>query len=78
MENNNQPAFPIHPYKELEMDIERGYPFGLTKREYFAALAMQGLLSSNNVDPFGDTKAVADQSVTAADALLSALNPKPQ
>jgi hypothetical protein len=47
---------------------------GLTKRELFAAIAMQGLLS--NADP--DTNAwgaeeAAKYSVTQADALLAAL-----
>ena len=47
MENKNQPAFP--PSKEMcempngENNIEQ-YPFGLTKREYFAAMAMQGFI----------------------------------
>jgi len=41
---------------------------GLTKREYFAAMAMQGLLSN------GTRALVAGESVAMADALLEELN----
>lgn len=46
---------------------------GLTKRELFAAMAMQGLLASDAPDDF-----VARWAVSAADALLTALNAEPQ
>lgn len=39
MTKANEPAFPCH-------SDEVGPAFGLTKREYFAGLAMQGLLSA--------------------------------
>lgn len=42
----------------------------LTKREYFAAMAMQGLLATGNYDHFND---VTD-AVRYADALIKALN----
>jgi len=41
---------------------------GLTKREYFAVMAMQGLLSN------GTRALVASESVSMADALLKELN----
>ena len=44
-ENKNQPAYPPNA------GWEHSEAKGLTKREYFARLAMQGLLSSN-----GDVK----------------------
>ena len=53
---------------------------GLTKREYFAGLAMQGLISAQA--PFSDIgsdtmlggKFVAEQSLIYADALIAQLN----
>jgi hypothetical protein len=47
---------------------------GLTKREYFAAMAMQGLLARQST---GSTKDYADIAVNQADALITELN-KPQ
>lgn len=54
---------------------------GLTKREYFACLAMQGLLTNNfvklditvNGSEFTNTDLVAQMSVAMADALLNEL-----
>lgn len=43
---------------------------GLTKREYFAAMAMQAIAANQNM-LFVD---VAEQSVQMADALINALN----
>lgn len=45
-------------------------PGGLTKREYLAALAMQGLLA-NEIQGFRTT---ADDAVRAADCLIDSLN----
>ena len=50
---------------------------GLTKREYFAAMAMQGILASNTAGMSSsriDIFAFAEQGVKAADALIKALN----
>lgn len=48
---------------------------GLAKREHFAAMAMQGLLSNNNNSTdFPYLEKVAKKSVQAADALIKALN----
>lgn len=46
---------------------------GLTKREYFAAIAMQGLLAceSNNNESYAR---IAEWAVKHADALITALN----
>lgn len=44
--------------------------YGLTKREYFAAMAMQGILTDPSIN---DTYA-ADYAVKAADALIKKLN----
>jgi hypothetical protein len=54
---------------------------GLTKREYFAAMAMQGLLTRvpnrpNNETDLGviELKRISEESVIMADALINALN----
>lgn len=45
---------------------------GLTKREYFAAMAMQGLIATVNVHT--DESDCADTCTKFADALIDALN----
>ena len=54
------------------------HQYGLTKREYFAAMAMQGFLS--NTPDWTDSdqclKWVSESSVKYADALIEALNEK--
>lgn len=65
----NEPAYPFVS--------EDGYPHvGLTKREYFAGLAMQGLLSNSSVikDNNGKLDNYGKAAVELADALLEALN----
>ena len=48
---------------------------GLTKREYFAGLAMQGILASYaDVSNICDADANAKEAVLRADALIAALN----
>lgn len=44
---------------------------GLTKREYFAAMAMQGIVSTDLADTYEN---FAKASVAMADALIKALN----
>jgi hypothetical protein len=78
-DNGNMPAFPqneewINEHKLLNQ--------GMTKREYFAAMAMQGMLANptagkelqNQSDKLSDACAAA--SIIMADALISALNHK--
>ena len=58
--------------KELhEMKLNFSCSFGLTKREYFAGLAMQGL--SGDTDSCDYSKAIAGIAVSHADALLAEL-----
>jgi len=68
--NGNQVAFPVPNDAAVNGDI------GLTKREYFAGLMMQGFAS----DPAcsGDIKIQAEYAVKWADALLAALEPQKQ
>lgn len=49
---------------------------GLTKREHFAAMAMQGIIGSGNLIGDPDKEALAIHSVEYADALLAALEQK--
>lgn len=58
-------AFPF----EIEHKDGKIYAKGLTKREYFAAMAMQGMLNK-----FMYLDNAAEMSVNAADALIKALN----
>lgn len=68
----NQPA---QAHMELNPENQAiGYYEGLTKREHFAAIAMQGLLVNMGRNEFNDCVVVADEAVNAADALLAALN----
>ena len=49
---------------------------GLTKHEYFAGLAMQGLLTRNEGNPqlcVSESKRIAEESVIMADELLEEL-----
>jgi hypothetical protein len=68
MENGKQGAFP----KRAD-----GAPqTGLTKREYFAGLAMQAMASKENYDIDYDFIRTARKSIKLADALLKELDKK--
>jgi hypothetical protein len=68
MNNADMPALPgadtYHPNGQVEYGAT-----GVTKREYFAAMAMSGLLAG----PYGDCDVLAVCAVDAADALLKRL-----
>jgi hypothetical protein len=69
-------AFPITPPVDCG-DVPSGFykpEPGLTKREIFAALAMQGLLSKSG---YMERNSVATDAVTLADNLLAALEKAP-
>lgn len=57
-------------------ELPNGYGFDtiqkLTKREYFAAMAMQGFCSNSAV--YGPQEEYASLSIKMADALIEALN----
>jgi hypothetical protein len=74
MKNGNKPAY---PQKKEFIDVDET---GLTKREYFAAMAMQGLLSNSKlwanierVEDVGMYEWFALQSKQYADELLKQL-----
>jgi hypothetical protein len=73
MKNANQPINPM-PHQNQDGTIQHDVYFGLTKREYFAALAMQGLLSNGHCLPNKDgIEYVVSISIKAADELLKQL-----
>lgn len=69
MKNGDQPISPYTPQRPWNDESANGFP-GLTKREYFAAMAMQGLLAN---DYKGSASIFAGKSVQMADALLAEL-----
>lgn len=68
MKNADKSAFPL-PLNGIKDED------GLTKREYFAAMAMQGVASTDgrNGSWLGSPKKLAIMAVQAADALLEEL-----
>ena len=72
----SEPAFPIEKVIALGMGASRTEKSGgLTKREYFAVKALQGLCANNHPDIMvytGDT--LVEEAVGLADKLLSELN----
>ena len=62
---------------DLPITGQKSYSIkGLTKREHFAAMAMQGLLANSNVIDLMDTmdSTVSEQAVDCADKLLKELD----
>lgn len=62
-----EPAFPTHP----DADIECHYT-GLTKREYFVGLILQGMMAADYVPE----RSSAAKAVTMADYLIEELERK--
>ena len=79
MENSESPMFPLDTSSENRIHEGYGKKFiGLTKREYFAGLAMQGLLAS--MRGFAATtdfvSHLNNTAIKYADELLKQLEPK--
>lgn len=83
MENKNQPAYPYRAWDEKNGTYQDCN--GLTKREYFAAMAMQGLLAGRNqqslfISPNNSEneyiifEQLAADSIATADILLTQLS----
>lgn len=73
MTNGNDPAYPADAIRQTHS--------GMTIREQFAVMAMQGVLAGehrnwtlNNVEGASHAEAIAHESVLFADALIDALN----
>ena len=69
MTHGQESAFP----EVQELPQFNHHSYGLTKREYFAAIAMQGILSNAHSHSLS-RKEVAISSVEMADALIEELN----
>ena len=70
MTEGKQPAFPVMH--------STGTYTGMTMMEYFAGLAMQGILNGiySRIDNSWTLEDIANESVLQADALIKALNDK--
>jgi|688.fasta_scaffold2078850_1 hypothetical protein len=69
--NNNHPAFPVQAYAGDASNPKVRPNTGMSIRDYFAAKAMEGILS--NPEEFGETappKEIADFSFQIANAML--------
>jgi hypothetical protein len=76
MTNSNSPAFAKAAFYHPEGGIDSPQE-GLTKREYFASMAMQGMLADNTEGyTEWDYEIIAKHSCKAADALINQLNQK--
>ena len=77
-ENKTLPAFPVseHDFKRFQNELPLWT--GLTKREYFAAMAMQGMFASgvtmNPAKGLEDLKRVCNNAVIIADEILKQLD----
>lgn len=74
--NPNDPVYPIHNPEGLPY-VPYPPTAGLTKREYFAGLAMQGLIANDCGDWEEEENPIEEMamySVEYADALLAELN----
>lgn len=69
MENKDRAAF---PFVINNANGQNQFDTGLTKREYFAGLAMQAYISQDDNDECS-VEAIAEWSVDNADALIEAL-----
>lgn len=76
-DNANQPAFSA---ADTIMDGEIHPPFqkGLSKREWFAGMALQGLLALHSGEFPPDSNSAAKKSVEYSDALLAELEKQQQ
>jgi hypothetical protein len=73
MSNKNESAFPL--YMPPSDGLREKVINGLTKREYFAAMAMQGLLSNGTINHgYSTYEGWAKEAIKAADELLNQLD----
>jgi len=70
-DNATQNAF---PFQGDTSDSKMETNYGLTKREYFAAMAMQGLITAFDKDAILTKFELAQRSVVYADELLKQLD----
>ena len=76
MTNPNDLAFSQTRYNETPDAVN--YPkTGLTKREYFAAMALQGICADQTYLRPNEAQEIATRAVELSDALITALNSQP-
>lgn len=76
MNYNAQSQGNLQEFPVPSADIRDRIP-GMTKREYFAAMAMQGMLSnSTTFQGYSSYNELANEAVLQADALLNELHPQ--
>lgn len=68
MKNSDQPINPC----AIDQNVKEEF-IGLTKREYFAAMAMQGMLANPTLRYGDDFMMISQKAVTCADELLKQL-----
>lgn len=75
----DEPAYPFTPNQQMQLadgtwdqDTDFGEP-GMTKRELFAAMAMQGFCANSDIDDGIGSEDLAVYSLKNADALLKEL-----
>ena len=82
MKNSKKPINPINnpngPYHSSYFKDRDGYLTGLTKREYFTAMALQGLLANpealyTNSSWAGQSDVIAAEALSVADSTLKML-----
>lgn len=74
MNNGDKPAYPISEEETNRVDALVNIYFGLTKREMFAAMAMQGMASYHGTQGMGNTcSSTAERAIELADELLKQL-----
>lgn len=77
MTPSNESAFGFAATLEHPDGVEHVFSHGLTKREYFAAMAMQGMLANSaEGNTEWDYNTIAKHSCIAADALVEQMNIK--
>jgi hypothetical protein len=64
---NNEPAFPLHNHGAQTLGMHLS---GMTLRDYFAAKAMQGILSGYTHGSIPPTESLTPASYKIADAML--------
>jgi len=78
--NGSDPAQPVMGVLDINGDTRGQLFHGLTKREHFAAMAMQGICATYQPDLMGadgsDARICAKYAIEHADALLAALEAK--
>jgi hypothetical protein len=76
MENKDMPAFPVLELKQMgdKLLLDLMSP-GVSKREYFAAAALKGLLANSTLfQGYSSYTEMAGQAIGIADALLHELS----